>query len=299
MNKCLFKCDPKYIGNWYNTIIDNLETDNFKIQKSNYFVKISSGNINLLDIRKKKNKNIIGISDNDMIYNRIQAEKILHKLYLRSSDKCQNYKCSNVPITSLYITMEYVDNQWKLVCDSDEKSLGLCTTPIISFLGDKLYDAIEESKLLFDNACCHAIHIAWTFYYNNNKITHANTLLVNPKCNNSWLFEPQGSILNFNLQKSNALKTKINQIFREINNLSNISYKGYLTPNYNFQKDNYNLCYMWTTWIELLVVLNPYLTPQNISKYLDYRYKKLLKTQSLKKTMISFSIYIKEIIDEN
>ena len=56
---------------------------------------------------------------------------------------------------------------------------------------------------------------------------------------------------------------------------------------------------MWTTWIELLVVLNPYLTPQNISKYLDYRYKKLLKTQSLKKTMISFSIYIKEIIDEN
>ena len=38
MNKCLFKCDPKYIGNWYNTIIDNLETRNFKIEKSKYLV---------------------------------------------------------------------------------------------------------------------------------------------------------------------------------------------------------------------------------------------------------------------
>ena len=56
---------------------------------------------------------------------------------------------------------------------------------------------------------------------------------------------------------------------------------------------------MWTTWVELLTVLNPYLTPNNISKYLEYRYKKLLDKSQLKKTMIAFSLYMDEIIDNN
>ena len=155
--------------------------------------------------------------------------------------------------------------------------MGYVKKPIIKFLGEQLHTSLNQGKLLFNNSCCIALHIGWTFYYNNNKITHANTLLINPKCNESWLFEPQGTILNFDIPIENVLKKRIYNILFNINKNNNINYKGYLTPKCNFQKDNYNLCYMWTTWLELLVVLNPYLTPNNIAKYLNYRYTKIKK----------------------
>ena len=126
MNKCTFKCDPKYIGKWHDLIIKNLETQNFNIDKSNYYVTIFSGKINLLDIRMKNTRYINPFTDYEMIQNRLEAEKILHKLYLKSSTECRKFKCSKTPITSLYISMEYINNNWKIICDSQEEAVGLC-----------------------------------------------------------------------------------------------------------------------------------------------------------------------------
>lgn len=237
---------------------------------------------------------------------RLAAEQKLHRLYLASSRSCRSGRCSRTPITSLFITLRYSEHgsihsyngTWQLQCDAQELQLGLCGNPVVHHLSEKLHAAIRESRLLHTGDRCLGIHIAWTFESPNGVDTHANTLLVNARSHQAWLFEPQGRIRNgFRLVAIDALENQIHTTLREALRGSGYQYRNYLTESCNFQNDNLELCYLWTTWIELLVVLNPSLTPTKLAEYLRYRYRRLSEPGQSRREMITmFAHYLAGLV---
>lgn len=292
MNSCHKNCRRDKIGKWYNIVFNKLSTKNFIIRKSR-------GKNGILDIRARNHINIDYTFNNfrDMANTRVMAENKLHTIYLNSARACSEGVCSKYPITSIYLTFRYNRGQWNLVCENDELAVGLCGNPIKHYAATQLDGAIRESKLLHQNACCLAIHLALTFIDGFNKDTHANTLLVNPKCMTISHFEPQGSLNTFKINNVLNLTNSLTNSLRAICKGIGYNYIGYLTPNCNFQDDNPEFCYLWTTWVELLAVLNPWVIPLNIGKYLRLRYQKLKSRTSRGAQAITFAKYLREIIE--
>ncbi len=294
MSNCSRNCRRDKIGEWYETVKANLDTPNFSVRKS----KFSKKNGELYDIRFTGNSTS-GLRKfntiNDMINTRVQAENKLHSIYLASARGCSYGNCSKYPITSIYLNFKYHHHQWSLQCDNDEFKVGLCGEPILHYAAEQLSGAIREAKLLHENSCCLAIHLGLTFTDTFEKHTHANTLLINTNCRTISHFEPQGKLNFFQVSAKESLQSSVINTLTKISKEIGYQYKGYMTPSCNFQDDNPEFCYLWTTWVELLAVLNPWLIPKTISKYLEYRYKKLRVRNSRGELVVLFAMYLREL----
>ena len=287
------KCNKNKIGKWYHIVKSRLETDSFKIKESKFK---SKHNQSIIDIRNINSSLNNFNSVNEMINTRIVAENKLHNLYLTSARQCDTGRCSSNPITSIYLTFRLNSSNWHLVCTDDDLNVGLCGNPILHYIAGQLSGAIREANLLHEKSCCLAIHLGLTFIANNSVNSHANTLLINPKARSISHFEPQGKIINFQLPYTNKLQTAIINTLQSISKENGYKYTGYISPNCNFQDDNPEWCYLWTTWLELLVILNPWVIPKNIGNYLEYRYKRLISRSSRGNQVVMFAKYLRELI---
>ena len=293
MNNCSKNCRRDKIGKWYNIVKKNLTTENFFIRKSS-FQKKTGG---IYDIRLNTDSGVLRKfnSVSDIINTRVTAENKLHDLYLNSAKKCHNGNCARYSVTSIYLNFRYNTNNWDLQCEKDEFNVGLCGDPILHYAAEQLSGAIREAKLLHENSCCLAVHLGLTFNDTFQKSTHANTLFVNTNCKTISHFEPQGKLIHFNISQVTDLQYRVEDTLSKICKEIGYKYTGYMTPNCNFQDDNPEFCYLWTTWVELLAVLNPWIIPKNITKYLEYRYKKLKSRSSRGELAVMFAMYLREI----
>ncbi len=290
MSGCAKNCRRDKIGLWYGIVREQLETNSFGIDTSHY-----SKN-DIFDIRCHSPQTLSNYwGPGELARIRVSAEKYLHRIYLTSAQACFHGSCSKYPITSLYLTLKYEGGTWRLVCQAEELEVGLCGNPVIHYASQQLEGAIKEAKRLHENSCCLAIHLALTLIDGYNNTTHANTLLVNPKCHTIHHFEPLGR-LDFPVSQSGQLQHVLKSSLSKMSGKLGYRYAGYLTPYCNFQDDNPEYCYLWTTWIELLAILNPWQIPANLGKYLEYRYRKLRTRSSRGEQALMFACYLKEII---
>ena len=234
MSNCAKNCKRDKIGHWYQSVKQNLSTKHYYITKSKFDKhnskskgkgngngsgkRISKAETEIFDIRNRTGIDTTPKFDSiDELTNiRILAENNLHQLYLKSAKACQLGSCSKYPITSLYLTFKYTNDNWQLVCEQDELNVGLCGNPIIHYASSQLAGAIKEALLLHENSCCLAIHLSLTFISNFNRSSHANTLLINPNCKTISHFEPQGQLINFTLPAIHNLQATLKRSLKEI-----------------------------------------------------------------------------------
>ena len=295
MNNCAKNCRPDKIGEWYHQVKNNLSTDHFYVAKTSLSKR--NGKQVIFDIRNRLGRDTTSKfnSIKELTNIRIVAEDSLHRLYLKSARACRLGSCSKYPITSLYLTFRCNNGHWELVCERDELKVGLCGNPIIHYATSQLDSAIREANRLHENSCCLAIHLTLTFIDDFSSSSHANTLLINKNCRTISHFEPQGKLTNFSLPYISDLQKCLTRTLNNIANKLSYEYKGYLTPYCNFQDDNPEFCYIWTTWVELLAVLNPWLVPSIIGKYLETRYRRLSNRSSRGYLAVMFAKYLREI----
>ena len=129
-------------------------------------------------------------------------------------------------------------------------------------------------------------------------MNHANSLIVNTKCKRIGLFEPQGRLAKFPVANSWQLETELHRQLTSICKQLGYQFIGNISPQCDFQDDNQELCFLWTTWVELISVVNPWLTPQQIGSYLRHRYHKLVKRPSRRQLALMFANYLREISDK-
>jgi hypothetical protein len=269
-----------------------LQTPQFKIRKSASHV--------VLDIRLREGVSATSIIGRQLapIHVRLAAEQRLHQLYIKSSNGCKRGNCSDTPPSSLYITLRYLNGKWSIVCDAHERKLGLCGLPLQDHFAKQLQGALREATTLHNGARCLAIHIAFSM---GDSDTHANTLLLDPQKKHAWRFEPLGDFVNgfrssvlpniYDLQ--HAIELGLRNILHQIG----YRYRGEISPYSPFQDDNPELCYLWTTWVEFLVALNPTIPPNKLAKYLEYRYKQsILLGRSRKHMILLFAHYLHELL---
>ena len=294
MYNCQNECKPEKNKKWNKKIREILSTPNYNIKKTKFM--INRLNRPILDIRKTNiNKNIYSLPKEQIVLLRLDIEKKLHNIFLKTSQVCVKQKCSLHPINRLYINFIYNNKDWILNCDSDEISVGLCKYPVVNFLKSQLLVAILEADKLFPNSCCLPIHISWSFKYQGNIFHHATTLVVNNKCKTTILFDPLGTIVNLPLIDIYKLKNNILKIINIVCESNDYKFKGYITPDINFQDDNPDMCFVWTSWLELLVVINPWLTTSELKNYLRYIYSKWVIRQSRKLMITYFIDYLSEL----
>lgn len=253
---------------WYMAVRKGLDKPPFEIRKSRFQSRNS-----IYDVRLQRGGVAPRIRHCPRSV-RIIAERSLHSLYKRSSSACRSGKCSTTSITSVFITVKQSGGNWTFSCNGSELRLGLCGNPIIHNLAEQLQAAIRESKLLHPSSKGIGIHIAWTFIPDVGPVsTHANTFLFEASTKQTWLFEPQGTIERMGgIPNAIGLKQTIQSSLTDVSKRIGYRYNGYLTPDCNFQDDNQELCYLWTTWLEFLVVLNPTCKIRELAEYIQYRY---------------------------
>ena len=273
---------------------------NIRVLETTQFYIRHSRSHEVLDVRLRE-----GVSHSTLLKRplapisvRLAAEQRLHELYIESSTACRRGRCSVTPISSLYISVRYGNGHWNIVCDPQEKQLGLCGTPPLDYFARQLRLALREASKLHEGGRCIAIHIALSL---GNTETHANTLLLDTKTKHAWRFEPLG---NFVYGFRSSLLPNLTQLhhiieisLRDILTIIGYRYKGELSTSSPFQDDNPDLCYLWTTWVEFLAALNPQIPPLKLGKYLDYRYgHSIVKGRSRRQMILLFSHYLQDLL---
>lgn len=228
-------------------------------------------------------KNISGWTDN--LYNKKKHIKASYFIWNYFNHRYQ-FSLSKDDYPCLYLTYKQ-DTNWKLFCEEDSYSLGLCSINPLKQLSLEL----RTFKQLCGNTInILPIHINITIYNNTGKYTHANTLLITK--NDAYLFEPLGSIN----RKFNYLQSKINHNLRYLCNENRLNFKGFFLPDCDFQIYDDDLCYLWTSWLEIHILLNPKNSIDRMRRYFRNEYKNYLKQYSNKK-MIIFDNYLNQIIN--
>ena len=104
-----------------------------------------------------------------------------------------------------------------------------------------------------------------------------------------------GNIKKLVISNTDKLYNKIIGLLSNICKECGFKFKNYLTPDINLQDDNPDLCFMWTTWLELLILLNENITGSILAQYINFKYNKQLLRTSRKRQMILFANYLNEI----
>lgn len=296
MEPCAKNCTPSKIGKWYQIVRDHLDTRSFTVKDSSFNTVSGNQNISVLDIRlNPSSSHLTPLDTQSAIKYRLSAERILHQLYLMAVNKRNSASQVGPSINSVYMSLKYTYPNWRVFCDKEEQALGLCKQDIQASLVSQLRQAINLSKTLHQGSCCLPIHLSLTLFSERGILNHANSLLINTKCKRIGLFEPLGRISKFRLSQSQLLEYELHRCLSQLGKQLGYKFIGNITPQCNFQDDNSELCYLWTTWIEWLSVVNPWLTPAQIGYYLNHRYQKLRQRPSRRYLALMFANYLKEI----
>jgi hypothetical protein len=291
MNNCSTKCSPKNIGKWYDLVIDHLNTTNFVIRPS-------SGSKAVYDIRLRTNHtlDLPQLAVTKLTSFRLRAEEKLHRIYVQVAKLM--YPSSQIDgyIPSLFMSFRLTGGGWEWFCEAETMRLGLCQLDPVPLLSVLLNDSIEVGTNLFKGSCVIPVHLNLTLDTGDLRThTHAMTVIVNTKCLTLWLFDPQGNLGASSFPSGFKLQHQLDQILDRVCRKLNYKYQGYLTPHCNFQTDNPVFCFIWTSWVELLTILNPWMTPKSMASYLQRRYRNMQRDNSKRDTANTFGHYLREI----
>jgi hypothetical protein len=294
MSGCDANCNPKQVGKWYDLVIEYLDTTSFAIRPTSN--SGTSRPVYDVRLRSEHSSDPTQLSNPSLTQFRLRAEQKLHQIYVKvAQQRYPHARITEYP-PSLFVSFRLSGNQWEWFCEADTLRLGLCHLNPVPLLSVLLTDSISTGKKIFKGSCLIPIHLNLTLDTGElNQQTHAMTVIVNTKCQTIWLFDPMGNPSFSTFPAGNGLDATVTQLLKRVSNHINYTFKGYLTPNCNFQTDNPIFCYLWTTWVELLAVLNPWLTPKSLAKYLQHRYRDLHRQGTKRSTALQFGHYLREI----
>ena len=296
MGKCEAQCNRSQIGPWYDLVLTYLNTSNFVVRP----VRTQGKTVYDVKLRPSAHLDLTQLSNPSLTDFRLRAEQKLHQLYVQIGR--QMYPDSNVSeyIPSMFMSFRLGSRGWEWFCEADTMRLGLCELDPVPLLGMLLQDSIQTGTRLFQGSCLIPVHLNLTLETGGLEIqTHAMTLLVNTRCQTVWLFDPQGSLATSSFPSGQALDQSLLRMLRQVCQKINYQSKGYLCPRCNFQTDNPVYCYIWTSWVELLAVLNPWMTPRSLGAYLSSRHRHFHRENLKRQTAIQFGHYLREIDREN
>lgn len=288
------KCNPKQVGKWYDLVIEYLDTTSFAIRPT----RTSGLSKPVYDVRLRHEHHFdpTQLTNPSLAQFRLRAEQKLHTIYVEVAK--QMYPNSKITdyIPSIFTAFRVRGSQWEWFCEADTLRLGLCELDPVPLLSMLLLDSIRTGTKLFRGSCVIPVHLNLTLDTGDlQQHTHAMTLVVNTKFHTIWMFDPQGTLTQGSFLYGHTLDRAVTSLLDRVSTKINYRFKGYLTPGCNFQTDNPIFCYLWTTWVELLTILNPWMTPQGIAGYLQSRYSKLDSLQDKRRTAIQFGHYLREI----
>ena len=268
-------CSRNHVQSWYNQFFSYFQTTRFEIRPSS--------TLQVLDVRNIHNDYPEDISLSEMKAIRMLSEKWFMSLFSNMFPQAYDLQ------PTLYICLaRKKDGSWDAYCDDQSRELGLCSSnPIIAW-SKQLKQATQDLGSVFKGACLIPIHlnIEW-WEHDELRGNHANTLLFHPKTKTIWVFDPKGE-LHFG-------KFIFLRLLRTLSNRIGCQFKGYLTPKCDFQIDNEELCFVWTTWVECLARWNPWLTPIQLAKYLKIRFRKFYRNYNTRQTAIQFCHFLKDL----
>jgi hypothetical protein len=264
-------------------LIENLNTSQytFKKRKDNIF--------DVLPISNSNNN----ISIHHLSNVRLLAEEKFYEIFLLLSKYCKTNQCPLSCTTHLYLDLEYHHNNWSFVCEKQTELVGLCSYPIPHFLTQKLSKAIKDCNKLFRERHCLAIHVNLSLKVGLVETVHANTLIIDKLKRKCWLFDPQGKLNMTNIPNISQLHRTIHSMMLLIGNKNNYRYLGYFTPTLNCQRDDHELCFLWTSWVELLVLINFNLKPSNLQSHLV---SQLQSNYNNKDFILGFHHYLQDFL---
>lgn len=201
------------------------------------------------------------------------------KIYINEINKiCKkiNDKYKIIPslpeVSSLFFSfLQNLNGQWELFCENDFYQVGLCDRYPINQLILELETIITLVKLDGSKANILPIHINLRIHSNSIIHTHANVLLLDFKNKNLYLFEPKGNFNNF-LNYLPTFSSSYKNIFTKIANKLQWKFNGYFLNDCNFQGLDNDTCYLWTSWFEIICLLNYMNDTKNIKKYFRNQY---------------------------
>lgn len=187
--------------------------------------------------------------------------------------ECLDYISSDIffinPFPCIFLSFRKTYGIWNLFCEPSFEKLDLCqSNPYKNII---LEINIIKQLLITKNIKTFPIHLSLTIYENSNQLVHANTLIISD--NKLYLFEPKGSITRIVSDIKSSLFKSLQIIARKCN----LKFIGYLSENLNFQGNNNTICYLWTSWFEILIMLNSKKKPEQIKNYMRKIYLSIEK----------------------
>ena len=159
-------------------------------------------------------------------------------------------------------------NEWLWYCPIQSECLLFCQKNPLDFFILDLKSIISLIKLNKKIKIV-PIHLNLTFL-DIKEINHANTIILDLENKSIYIFEPKGTTDNL------VYGTMSNFIYywKLICSKINWTFNGYFSPNINYQLYDNNLCFLWTSWIEILIILNKFTNLLIIKNYLNNKYNK-------------------------
>lgn len=268
-------CSPQHVQSWYQSFFGQFNTVNFSVKRSS--------TMGVLDVRHRDNMPPHDISLSEMKATRMLSERWFMSLFSDVFPHARDLQ------PTLYICLAKSDEgNWEAYCDDQSRELGLCAKNPVHAWTSELRQATQDLGRAFRGACLIPIHLNIEWWEAGQlQGNHANTLLFHPKTRTIWVFDPKGE-LNFG-------KYVFLRLLRTLSQKIGCQFRGYLTPKCDFQIDNEEFCFVWTTWVECLARWNPWLTPTQLAKYLKKRYQKFYQNYQTRETAIQFCHYLKEL----
>jgi hypothetical protein len=277
--------NKKYFKHWKSIIQNQFNTDTCIIMDNELSIH------NVLDIKKQNTFKSVNMPNNlQMVRN--NSEKIIYK-------KIKNiyglhYKKIDI-IKTIYLVFKYIQNKWILVCNYEERRVGLCNNPIQDFIGLTIKEIIDMPMYKVFN--CIPIHINLEFIYSDIlRLNHANTLLIFKSTGHGYLYEPYGKLNNIFFEYSSLPELELETIFRNIFSKLKLRYIGYLTPQFNFQLDNDSYCFLWTTWVELILLINPLIQEKKVINFFRKKYYNIISETTTRMFILDFSKYLNSLL---
>lgn len=236
-----------------------LNTHNHKIKKKNGFFQMTIKHTNIFTNTKSYINNCL--------------DDIFYSIY------------HTKPLPCFFLSYKFTYNGWELFCEPDFMALSLCeANPYKKII---LEIKILKQLLLSNNFQILPIHLSLTIYHNSQQLVHANTLVLDGK-GNLVIFEPKSTINNLVPGFKNFFFKSINQIAKK----TNLNLRGYINPYANFQGINNDLCYLWTSWFEIICLLNHKRTITELTKFIKNIFLQIGENNHM--FINSISNYIKE-----
>ena len=166
----------------------------------------------------------------------------------------------------LIMSFQRNNREWEWFCERDSLKLGICNKNPFSKFVTELKKLIFIFKLKNKNKII-SFHLNLSIY-SFKLFTHANTIIIDLSKKRIYIYDPLGTINNL----VPGFSYFFLETWRKISRKLNLEFSGYFTPNLNFQIYDYLLCGYWTSWMEILIVLNANISIDKFKKFIQKRY---------------------------